>query len=193
MRVYFKKKLYPSKKELPLQPTVQPADLAGNNQNRRIIPLSVKELLVETVFGFYLVAPSYNIDVAIGVVRDGIIEPWTTNVVRRLLKENQVYINLGANFGYYAALGAQLVGRKGKVYAIEANPHIFVFLLKTMYWSGYPDVIHAYNLAIYSEDDCALDFIFDPQYLGNGAIDHLNPLINNQLFAKSLKFPSVVI
>lgn len=145
-------------------------------KNRRILSLSATEILAETSFGAYLVVPSYNIDVAIGVVRDGIIEPWTTNVVMHLLKKNQTYLNVGANFGYYALLGAQLVGRQGRVYAIEANPHIFVYLLKSMYWGGYPDVIRAFNLAAYSIDDQLLDFSFDPQYLGNGSISHLDPL-----------------
>ncbi len=128
------------------------------------------EVLTRTVHGYYMVVPGYNIDVAVGLVRDGIIEPWTSNVVRHILKPGDVYINVGANFGYYTLLGAQLVGRQGTVYAIEANPHVFTYLVKSVYWGGYPDVVKAYNVAAYSSDGDELTLQFDPQFIGGGSV-----------------------
>lgn len=128
------------------------------------------EVLTRTQLGFHLVVPGYNVDVAIGLVRDGIIEPWTTNVVMHILQPGDTYVNVGANFGYYTLLGAQLVGRSGKVYSIEANPHVFRYLIKSVYWGGFPDVIKAFNVAAYSEDDMTMPMQFDPQFIGGGSV-----------------------
>lgn len=149
------------------------------NHNRAVFNIGPNEIVAETIQGNYLVVPGFNVDVGIGIIRDGVIEPWTTNIVGHILKPGDEYINVGANFGYYTALGAQLVGRTGKVYAIEANPHVFIYLVKSMYWSGYPDVISAYHLAAWSIDDEEMTIVFDPQYIGGGGI-HPNVSVPTQ-------------
>jgi FkbM family methyltransferase len=135
-----------------------------------ISKLTDNQCLVKTRFGRYLVVPSYNIDVAIGVMRDGIIEPWTTAVVSSILKPGDKYVDVGANFGYYSVLGASLVQNSGKVYAIEANPEIFVYLILSCYWSGCVNIIEPYNFAAYYKDNEQLDIVFDPQFIGCGSI-----------------------
>jgi FkbM family methyltransferase len=49
-------------------------------------------------------------------------EPYVTTEVRRLLEPGMVFIDIGANIGYFAMLAAALVGPGGKVYAFEPNP-----------------------------------------------------------------------
>ena len=44
------------------------------------VSLMPGELLVRTQFGGWLVVPGYNVDVAPGIVRDGLIEPWITRL-----------------------------------------------------------------------------------------------------------------
>jgi FkbM family methyltransferase len=143
----------------------------------RVIPLGNNELLVRTLRDFYLVVPGWNIDVAPGILRDGYIEAWTNEVFLSLLKEGDSVVNVGANFGYYSVLGAQKVGRSGKVYAVEANSAVYPFLLKSVYWSGFPDVIRAYNFAAASPDmeNREVDFLFDPQFIGGGNLFNANP------------------
>jgi len=136
----------------------------------RCTPLGPDELLVRTNAGFYLVVPTWNIDVAIGVIRDGVIEPWTNAVVSHTLKRGDVFVNVGANYGYYAALGAHTVGSEGAVYAVEANPHIFVYLLKSIWWTGCPGVIRPFQFAAYSETVPEIKLVFDRQFLGGGSV-----------------------
>ena len=150
-----------------------PGSQGTPNQPSRLadtLYLGNNEVLTRTQHGFYMVVPGFNIDVAVGLVRDGIIESWTSNVVRHILRPGDTYINVGANFGYYALFGAQLVGRQGKVYAVEANPHVFAYLVKSIYWGGYPDVVKAYNIAAYSSDGDDLTLQFDPQFIGGGSV-----------------------
>jgi FkbM family methyltransferase len=138
--------------------------------NPRVIPLGPSELLVRTLRDFYMVVPGWNLDVAPGIIRDGMIEAWTNEVFLSLLKEGDNIINVGANFGYYAVLGAQKVGRSGKVFAVEANPAVFPFLIKSSFWGGFPDVIRCFNCAAASPDmqNKKIDFMFDPQFIGGG-------------------------
>ena len=134
----------------------------------RVIDLGRDRLLVRASWGGWMVVPKFNVDVAPGVVRDGLIEPWTTRLVQELVRPGQVIINGGANFGYYAVLASHLTGSGGRVVAIDANPHIIPFLLLTRSWSGMSDRLDIYHRALWDQSGETLRFGFDPQYLGNG-------------------------
>jgi FkbM family methyltransferase len=137
---------------------------------REIIPLGNDTLAVKLAFGGWAVVPTWNVDVALGMIRDGVIEPWTSRAVEVLLRPGQTYVNVGANFGYYMVLGAQCVGRSGKVFAIEANPLLLPYLLRTLFWSGYPDVIRLYNRAASDQDGLPLDIMSDAQFIGGASV-----------------------
>jgi FkbM family methyltransferase len=49
-------------------------------------------------------------------------EPSVTARVRELLKPGGVFVDVGANVGYYTMMAASLVGATGKVIAFEPNP-----------------------------------------------------------------------
>jgi len=52
-------------------------------------------------------------------------EVMTTKVFKSLLKEGMNVIDVGACIGYHTVLASKLVGRSGKVWAIEPEPHNF--------------------------------------------------------------------
>ncbi|MCI0647388.1 MAG: FkbM family methyltransferase [Chloroflexi bacterium] len=49
-------------------------------------------------------------------------EPYVTAEVRQLLKPGDVFLDIGANIGYFTLLAAALVGPTGQVIAFEPNP-----------------------------------------------------------------------
>lgn len=49
-------------------------------------------------------------------------EPHMTAWLRRRLKPGDVFVDVGANIGYYSVLASRLVGAEGNVVAIEASP-----------------------------------------------------------------------
>ncbi|HTS46436.1 MAG TPA: FkbM family methyltransferase [Bryobacteraceae bacterium] len=55
----------------------------------------------------------------------GTVEPRETRLVQGYLKPGMTFVDAGANFGYYTALGAMLVGHEGRVIAFE--PSAFAF------------------------------------------------------------------
>lgn len=62
-------------------------------------------------------------DFIIGAViaREKHYEPHVTGELRRLLKAGMVFVDVGANIGYFTMLAASLVGPGGKVIAFEPN------------------------------------------------------------------------
>lgn len=55
----------------------------------------------------------------------GIWEPNLTYWIKSRLQPGDVFVDVGANIGYYTLLASKLVGAEGKVIAIEASPAIF--------------------------------------------------------------------
>lgn len=143
----------------------------GTNASGREPPLYLgdRRVLAQTNWGGRLVVPSFNIDVAIGVVRDGVIEPWTTRLVEESTREGDVVVNIGAHFGYYAVLAAMRVGSRGRVVAVDANPHIIPYLVGSLYWSGVTDRVAVYQCAAWSESGATLEFLFSPAYIGGAS------------------------
>ena len=52
-------------------------------------------------------------------------EPQTTACLVRRLREGSVFVDVGANHGYFTVLAAALVGPTGSVVAFEPNPVVF--------------------------------------------------------------------
>lgn len=53
-------------------------------------------------------------------------------MLRNLLKPGDVFIDCGANIGYFSVLAGDLVGVTGKVVAIEANPETYKLLRRNL-------------------------------------------------------------
>jgi len=73
------------------------------------------------------------------VLLDGFWEMWLTKAMARIVKPGMVAIDIGANFGYYSLLLADLVGPTGMVVAVEPNPHATPKLRATLALNGFAD------------------------------------------------------
>lgn len=68
---------------------------------------------------------------------DGFWEIWLTQFCARNVKAGMTAIDVGANFGYYSVLLAELVGETGRLVAIEPNPHAADFLRRSIELNGF--------------------------------------------------------
>ena len=55
-----------------------------------------------------------------------------TKIVKKLIKNGDVVLDIGANIGYYTLIFAKLVGNSGKVFAFEPEPENFKILQKNI-------------------------------------------------------------
>ena len=66
------------------------------------------------------------------IVYDKIWEPETTKLIKKIIHEGDIGIDLGANIGYFTILMANLVGTSGKVFSFEPAPQNFEILQKNI-------------------------------------------------------------
>jgi len=59
-------------------------------------------------------------------------EPAITQVVRQALKPGDVFLDVGANVGYYTLLASRLVGDTGRVIAVDASPSVYEILSRNV-------------------------------------------------------------
>jgi FkbM family methyltransferase len=59
-------------------------------------------------------------------------EPWVTNALKTLLKPGMVFVDVGANIGFFTLLASKLVGPEGSVIAIEPLPQNHLLLAKSV-------------------------------------------------------------
>jgi FkbM family methyltransferase len=59
-------------------------------------------------------------------------EPEETRLVSSLLREGDVFVDVGANVGYFTLVASDAVGKSGKVFAFEPEPKNFSLLRKNV-------------------------------------------------------------
>jgi FkbM family methyltransferase len=72
---------------------------------------------------------------------NGGYEEFETALVKKLVKEGDMVLDIGANIGYYTLLMASIVGTKGKVYAFEPDPANYELLRKNVILNSYHNII----------------------------------------------------
>jgi len=97
---------------------IRPAPLASALAH--ITGLNKREFL-QTEHGTFFVAPMSQFGFQL---RHGEYEAATTAVLRRCLTPGAVFIDLGANEGYFTVLASKLVGPQGIVIAIEPQSRL---------------------------------------------------------------------
>jgi FkbM family methyltransferase len=70
----------------------------------------------------------------------GRYEPLETLLIRKILKPGMVFIDVGANWGYFTLLGAACVGSRGRVLSVEPDPRLFALLRANLDHNGYNNV-----------------------------------------------------
>ena len=88
-------------------------------------------------------------------------EPLGVRLLASALREGMTCIDIGANIGFYAVLEGKIVGRGGKVIAIEPSPVSYGYLMRNLSMNKVS--FEAYNIAI-SDVDSEVLFKVDRRY-----------------------------
>jgi FkbM family methyltransferase len=75
-------------------------------------------------------------------------EPATTAVLRERLVDRSVFVDVGANHGYFSVLAAAFVGASGRVVAFEPNPRVFDQLRTHVRINGFESRVSLHQIAL---------------------------------------------
>jgi len=103
------------------------------------------EFAASTFFQAYMTGNTHDI-IDRYIYYFGVWEPNLTAFIGRRLAPGDVFVDIGANTGYYTLWGARLVGAEGSVIAVEASPTIFQILNNHLVQNGVTNV-RAVNVA----------------------------------------------
>ena len=96
----------------------------------------------------------------------GAYECALVRMLRSFLKPGMVFLDLGANIGYFSAIAAALVGTSGRVFAFEPSPHCFTYLERNL--RGFEQAA-IYNCAV-SDTNGPRPFYLHPAENGWGSL-----------------------
>lgn len=110
-----------------------------------------KEVSVNLVSGgkFHGILPEA---VSTVIWRHGYFEYDTSKNILSNLPKDGIFIDIGAHFGYFSSLAANVLSDKGKVISIEAMPSTFKYLQKNLKENSRGAEIHTINKAAFNKE-----------------------------------------
>ncbi|GAB3087829.1 hypothetical protein GCM10027081_03600 [Cupriavidus yeoncheonensis] len=107
------------------------------------------------------------------IINGGIWEPDNLAVLYSFLTDKSVFLDIGANVGYFSiALGNRLKGG-GKVFSVEPHPTLTNLLQRSLQLNGLEKVVQVFECAA-SDQDEILDLFFPDGHLGQGSSSRIS-------------------
>jgi FkbM family methyltransferase len=99
----------------------------------------------------------------------GIWEPFVTMTIERILRPGDIFVDVGANFGYYSILASNLVQGSGKVIAFECNPNVAVLIKENIQLNNCKNIM-LYEHAL-GDQEGNINFFLSSTDTGHGSLD----------------------
>lgn len=100
--------------------------------------------------------------VSVAIRENGLWEPFETHLICSLLKPESIFVDVGANIGYYSVVASKLLS-KGKIFAFEPDPRNFTLLEDNLRLNSL-DNVTAVNVGLSEADETAHLFLSDSNY-----------------------------
>ena len=138
------------------------------------IPKPKGPSLVHTIYGFDIICmdPVNDKGVEKPLYLTGTYEAGTLSVVDKCLREEDIFIDVGANIGLMSIFSSGVIGSKGKVYSFEPVLETFTILKKNIEINKIRN-INAFNIGI--SDSKGKSFIYTNPYAGKGSSSFIKP------------------
>ena len=94
--------------------------------------LAPSEVVAVESEGSWLYVDPRDVGVSINLMTQAAYEPGLTDYLKQALRPGMVFVDGGANVGYFTLLAAKLVGESGRVYAFEPEPRNFGLLERSV-------------------------------------------------------------
>ena len=131
--------------------------------------LGDNQALVATRWGAKLVVDTRDSLLAPWLLLDGLWEAHVTGWLHQALGPGDVFVDVGANIGYYTVLGGRLVGKDGRVVAVEAHPGLAQLLRRNVVINGFQERATIWERAAWSSHT-TLDFHLRAHYSANSSV-----------------------
>ena len=145
--------------------------LAAQDQ-RRCIYLGHDRLLIESRTGLRLYLDTRDIVLTPLLALKGDWEPEVTHALRRVIRPEMTFIDVGANVGYFTLIAAQILHGNGQIHSFEADPQMHQLLVDNINLNWFFEGVHAHQKAVYSEET-SLRFHKRLKYQANSSIAEL--------------------
>ncbi|MCC4321666.1 FkbM family methyltransferase [Streptomyces malaysiensis] len=99
----------------------------------------------------------------------GVWEPHMTRWLQHRLKPGDVFVDVGANIGYYSVLASRLVGGSGKVVAVEASPTFLRLLQRHARRNGCAN-IRTVNAAVSDREELLTFILASSRNMGANSV-----------------------
>lgn len=96
----------------------------------------------------------------------GIWEPYESSLIQQYLQPGDVFLDAGANIGYFTVLAAACVGDRGHVYAFEPEPRNFQLLQDNVELNGFSSRVTSMQVALTAESGIGQLYLH-PENLGD--------------------------
>jgi FkbM family methyltransferase len=129
------------------------ARIAGINVDRYPNPplyFGDHTALVATRWGAKMLVDTRDAAIAPWLVLDSLWEAHVTGWLQQTLRPGQVFVDVGANVGYFTLLGGQIVGPHGRVVAVEAHPRLADLLRRNVIMNGIYGHVQTWHRAAWS-------------------------------------------
>ncbi len=103
------------------------------------------------------------------IILGGTWEDFVDNVLTALISPGDVFLDVGANQGYYTVKMGALVGATGKVFAFEPNPKIYRFLIDNVELNALQPRVTCHPVAVGAEAG-AMQLEVDDEYPGGARV-----------------------
>jgi FkbM family methyltransferase len=98
-----------------------------------------------TVHGVPILVDIHDYGIGTQLFLQGTYGAGRVTEIRKIVKEGDTVIDIGANIGYFTVLLASIVGNEGKVYAFEPDPRNTKLLKRTIERNGWKNVFLVNN------------------------------------------------
>lgn len=106
------------------------------------------------------------------LLMNGYWEIEISECIAKNVKLGMTAIDVGSNYGYFTLLMGGLIGNKsGKIYSIEANPHVYSLLKNSVSINGFKSKIKVINKAVIDTDTQTMQFNYKNERSMNGHLD----------------------
>jgi FkbM family methyltransferase len=92
-----------------------------------------------------------------------------TTLIKEFVKPGMYCLDLGANIGYYTLLFSSLVGKSGKVFAVEPDSRNLPLLKKNIELNGISEIVNLFPVGVGSED--SKTYFFQSEYSNLSKLD----------------------